>query len=201
MEQFETRLRRRVACLPAGLQAHIRRVQGIAQELARRHGVDPRQADLAALAHDVARAMSDDELLRQAAQLGLPIGLVERRVPVLLHGPVGAELLRVADGLDDPSLYHAVYWHTTGHAGLDPLGRVVFLADKLDPQKIDRYPYLLLLRLLAEQDLEGAMLEFLSREMAALASQGEMVHPAMVEARNGLLAGRASTSLSKEGSP
>jgi nicotinate-nucleotide adenylyltransferase len=114
---------------------------------------------------------------------------------------VGAESLRLTDGLDDFSLYHAVYWHTTGHAGLDPVGQVVFLADKLDPQKSGRYPYLPMLRDLAEVDLERAMLEFLSREMISLASQERMVHPAMVEARNGLLARRASAVPISGGSP
>ena len=91
-----------------------------------------------------------------------------------------------------------MYWHTTGHASLDPVGQVVFLADKLDPQKIGRYPYLPLLRQMAMEDLERAMLEFLSREIVSLASQGQMVHPAVVEARNGLLARR---SPARPGSP
>jgi predicted HD superfamily hydrolase involved in NAD metabolism len=142
------------------------------------------------MAHDVARAMPDDELLRQAEEFGLPIGPVDRSVPLLLHGPVGAELLRVTDGLDDPSVYQAVYWHTSGHAELDLLGQVVFLADKLDPQKIERYPYLPYIRKCAEADLEGAMREFLGWEVASLTSRGIEVHPAMAEARDGLLARR-----------
>jgi HD superfamily phosphohydrolase YqeK len=120
--------------------------------------------------------------------------LVEQRVPVLLHGPVGAELLRLEDGLADFSIYQAVYWHTTGHACLDPLGQVVFLADKLDPQKAGRYPYQPLLREIAAEDLDRAMLEFLGRELVSLTSQGQMVHPAMVEARNGLLARQPVTT-------
>lgn len=182
------RLQARLAALPAGLQSHIQRVKDIAQELALRHGVDPRQAALGALCHDVARAMPDAELLRRAAELELPIGLLEQRVPLLLHGPVGAELLRRDDGLADSSIYQAVYWHTTGDACLDSLGQIVFLADKLDSQKIGRYPYQPLLREIAMEDLDRAMLEFLSRELISLAGQGQMVHPAMVEARNGLLA-------------
>ncbi len=188
------RLQARLAVLPAGLQAHVHRVKDLAQELACRHGVDPRQAALGALAHDVARAMPGGELLRRAAALELPMGLVERQAPVLLHGPVGAELLRLEDGLDSPTLYWTVYWHTTGHAGLDPLGQVVFLADKLDPQKIGRYPYLPLLRRIAMEDLDRAMLEFLSRELVSLTRQGQLVHPAMVEARNGLLARQPQTA-------
>ena len=190
MEELLNRIQRRVRALPAGLQAHIHRVEEIARELALPHGIEQERAALGMLAHDVARAMGDDELLRRAVELGLPIGTVEREVPILLHGPVGAELLSREDGLAD--LHGAVYWHTTGHPTLDVLGKVVFLADKLDPQKVNMYPYQPLLKQLALEDLDRAMLEFLTRETISLASRGLLVHPMVVEMRNHLLATSAS---------
>lgn len=187
MHSLEQQIQQRVDALPAGLQAHIYRVRDIARELAPRHDVDPEQAALGMLAHDVARAIPDQELLGHAAALGLPVGLVDRQVPVLLHGPVGAELLQRENSSLDQSLYGAVYWHTTAHPSLDRLGQVVFLADKLDPQKLPRYPYQPHLRQLAMEDLDQAILEFLTRETISLASRGQMVHPTMVETRNYLL--------------
>mgnify|MGYP002526805504 CR=1 FL=1 len=157
-------IQRRVDRLPAGLQAHIHRVVEIARELAVCHGIDQEQAALAALAHDVARAMTDGELLRRAAGMGLPIGVVDRRVPILLHGPVGAEILQQEAGLTDISIYKAVYWHTTANPDLDELGKVVFIADKLDPAKINSYPYLPQIRQMAFQDLDRAILHFLTRD-------------------------------------
>ncbi len=182
------RIQQRVRRLPKGLQAHIYRVMDIARDLAQRHGMDPERASLGMLAHDVARAMSDKELIQGATELGLPIGVVESRVPVLLHGPVGAEILHREDGLADDMLYLAVYWHSTGHPSLDPLGKLVFLADKLDPQKISYYPYIPLLRELALDDLDRALLEFLTRETIARISKGELVHPASYELLNSLVA-------------
>ena len=179
---------RRVDRLPAGLQAHIHRVVEIARELAVCHGINQEQAALAALAHDVARAMTDGELLRRAAGMGLPIGVVDRRVPILLHGPVGAEILQQEAGLTDISIYKAVYWHTTANPDLDELGKVVFIADKLDPAKIDSYPYLPQIRQMAFQDLDRAILHFLTRQAMDRLNRGELVHPVMVETRNALLA-------------
>ncbi len=181
-------IQRRVDRLPAGLQAHIHRVVEIARELAVCHGIDQEQAALAALAHDVARAMTDGELLRRAAGMGLPIGVVDRRVPILLHGPVGAETLQQEAGLTDISIYKAVYWHTTANPDLDELGKVVFIADKLDPAKIDSYPYLPQIRQMAFQDLDRAILHFLTRQAMDRLNRGELVHPVMVETRNALLA-------------
>ena len=181
-------IQRRVDRLPAGLQAHIHRVVEIARELAVCHGINQEQAALAALAHDVARAMTDGELLRRAAGMGLPIGVVDRRVPILLHGPVGAEILQQEAGLTDISIYRAVYWHTTANPDLDELGKVVFIADKLDPAKIDSYPYLPQIRQMAFQDLDRAILHFLTRQAMDRLNRGELVHPVMVETRNALLA-------------
>ena len=181
-------VQRRVDRLPAGLQAHIHRVVEIARELAVCHGINQEQAALAALAHDVARAMTDGELLRRAAGMGLPLGVVDRRVPILLHGPVGAEILQQEAGLTDISIYKAVYWHTTANPDLDELGKVVFIADKLDPAKIDSYPYLPQIRQMAFQDLDRAILHFLTRQAMDRLNRGELVHPVMVETRNALLA-------------
>ena len=186
-------VQRRVARLPAGLQAHIHRVVEIARELAVCHGINQEQAALAALAHDVARAMTDGELLRRAAGMGLPIGVVDRRVPILLHGPVGAEILQQEAGLTDISIYKAVYWHTTANPDLDELGKVVFIADKLDPAKIDSYPYLPQIRQMAFQDLDRAILHFLTRQAMDRLNRGELVHPVMMETRNALLAASGVT--------
>ena len=199
MAELVERIEQRVRALPAGLQAHVGRVKEIARELASCHGIDQERAALGMLAHDVARAMADDELLRRAVELGVPIGTVERMMPLLLHGPVGAELLAREDGLTDPDLHGAVCWHTTGHPTLDGLGKVVFLADKLDPQKVHMYPYQPLLRQLALQDLDRAMLEFLTRETISLASRGLMVHPMVIETRNHLLATAAPVEISSVG--
>ena len=112
----------------------------------------------------------------------------------MLHGPVGAEILRWEDGLDstgaDLGLYRAVYWHTTSHPILDDLGKVVFLADKLDPNKRKRYPYQPQILELARANLDAAILEFLTRQVADLNDRGHIVHPVMLEARNALLAGQ-----------
>jgi predicted HD superfamily hydrolase involved in NAD metabolism len=177
----------RLEPLPEGLRRHIYRVQKVALELARQHEVDGEKTRLAALAHDIARAMKGEDLLRKARELGIAVHPVEAEVPILLHGPVAAETLRLTDGLEDQDIYEAVYWHSTAREGLGPAAKVVYLADKLDPQKVSRYPFLPELRALAMKSLDRAILEFLSRELVSLLRQGSLVHPTSVEARNELV--------------
>ena len=194
---IESRIGQRVSALPTGLQAHIARAQDVARELAPYHRVNPDRAALGILAHDVARAMPGPELIAQANRFALPIAPVEQAVPLLLHGPVGAEILRVEDGLDsdgsEADLYQAVYWHTTFHPNLlDDVGKVVFLADKLDPNKRKRIPYQPEIMELAKENLDAAILEFLSRQVIDLTARGKEVHPMMLEARDSLRAGVGS---------
>ena len=76
------------------------------------------------------------------------------------------------------------YWHTTGSDTLDEIGKIVFLADKLDPQKNKKYPYQKYLYELAGSNLDLAMFEFLRREVDSLIQRGNQVHPRMMESRD-----------------
>ena len=181
------RLQGRLESLPDGLQAHIYRVRDVAMELANRHSIDPERAELGALAHDVCRAVPGGDLLRMSSEMGVDVSEVEQDFPLLLHGPVGAELLRREEGLTGHGLYEAIRWHSTAHPSLDSLGKLVFLADKLDPQKIRHYPNRQRLKELALRDLYGATREYLTQELTRYASKGGLIHPASVEARNELL--------------
>ena len=70
---------------------------------------------------------------------------------------------------------------------MDDLCKLVFLADKLDPYKASVYSYQAELYDMALENLDLALLEFLSREMTGRFSRGETVHPASVDARNSLI--------------
>jgi len=159
----------------------------MALELARRHGVDAAKVELAALGHDLYRAAQDDDLLEEARAAGLAIDLVEERVPMLLHGPLAAHQLRRDCGVTDPEVLEAVCWHSTSCPGMGSVGLAVFLADKLDPQKMEAMPGLKRVAELAQESLERAALEYLTAELTWLLGQGRLVHPASSEARNDLL--------------
>ena len=179
--------RERFESLPSKLRAHIFRVRDVGLNLASRHGIDEERAELAILGHDVARAAKKGEILRQAERFGLSPLNVELRAPVTLHGPVGAELLKHEDGLDDEEILAAVRYHTTGHPSLTQLGLLVFIADKLEPRKIKSYPYQHELHHIARESLHQAVLEFLCRESALRLQQRRPVHPNSVATVNALL--------------
>jgi predicted HD superfamily hydrolase involved in NAD metabolism len=187
MSELPPPLQARLDALPAGLQAHISRVREIARALAVTHGINGDLADLTAAAHDVARHLPGRQLIEEAERLGVSINNVERQVPILLHGPVGAGWLRNDGGLSDRDALEGVHWHTTAHPDLAPVGQVVFIADKLDPHKAKSYPFQAEVREAAEQGLADGVLMFLDHSFRAHLERGELLHPMSTDTRNSIL--------------
>ena len=173
--------------LPTGLQAHIAAVQRTSADLAQRHGLDVATAELAAQAHDICRTLKGPDLVASARRFKLPVSPADLALPIFLHGPVGAEVLRREYGLDDDAILNPIRYHTMGRAGMSGLEKVLFLADKLDPSKIGRYPFITEVAELAKEDLDQAMLLFVDAQAKAFIEQGSFVHPGMMEARNDAL--------------
>jgi len=183
-------LRAHIQGLPGGLRRHIAAVAAEARRLARLHGVDEDRAMMAALTHDIARAMEPEEILRLARELGLNPNEVEEAAPILLHGPVAARLLASRYGVEDEEVLASARWHSTGRAGMSAVEKVLFLADKVEPGKVAGRPDLEEVRRLAETDVDGAVLRYLDLQLVEAVRQGWPLHPDAVAARNELILSR-----------
>jgi HD superfamily phosphohydrolase YqeK len=67
------------------------------------------------------------------------------------------------------------------------LEKIVFMADKLDPRKEGRDPFQESLRILAYEDLDAAVVQFLEAQIRHLLDRQGLLHPAALDARNFLL--------------
>ena len=187
MSDLPPAVEKRLRELPEGLREHIERSREVGRSLAAAFGVDVAKVDLGVAAHDLARAMKPDDLLAEARRIGLDLHPVETRHPVLLHGAVAAYWLEHEDDLTDPEVLEAVRWHTTGRRGMGDVAKVVFLADKLDPVKVEHYAYLEGVASDLERGLDDAILRLLDQELAYFIREGMLVHPESVELRNELI--------------
>ena len=182
-------LQARLDALPEGLRNHINRVRDIARDLASAHAIDQDLAELTAAAHDIARHIPGPQLIEEAERLGWAINTVERSVPVLLHGPVGAGWLAEEGALNDPAVLEGVRWHTTAHPDLCPVGQIVFIADKLDPHKAKAYPFQETVRTAAYTNLQDGALAFLDGMIQQHVDNGHLIHPLATDTRNAILLG------------
>jgi predicted HD superfamily hydrolase involved in NAD metabolism len=144
--------------------AHILGVARTAGRLARAHGVDPLQARIAGLLHDLARLYPGERLLRECAERGMPIDAFEQANPVVLHARLGAELAHEEFGVADEAILAAIRKHTLAAATMSPLDEILYLADGLEPGRdfIGRADILAL----AFDDLAAAMAAHLTEALA-----------------------------------
>jgi predicted HD superfamily hydrolase involved in NAD metabolism len=174
--------------VPTGLMAHSARVVALAERFARRHGADLAVTLRAAQGHDLLRAVADAELLRMAEARGIEILPVERDQPVLLHGPLGALELAERFRLHDPRVLDAVRYHTTGHPEYGLEAWAMFVADKVEPKKLEAWPALGRLLDLADRSLEEAALAYLELSAERARAEGWAVHPLADRTRAALAA-------------
>ncbi len=183
----EGRLRQAVDSLPRGLRDHILRVEVESARLAERHGVDVQRAKISALGHDLVRHKSDEELLHLAADYDFSPDEVEQNTPILVHGPVAARILSVDFGMSDGDVLAGVDCHSTARADMAPIEKVLFLADKIEPHKLERSPDWRVVYDLAEDDLDAGLLRFLDLQLEQAVRRSWLVHRRSLEARNQLL--------------
>ncbi len=184
---LEERLRRAVDGLPEGLRAHILRVEYESMWLAERHGVDPARASLSALGHDLVRHLKGPELLALASVYRLQPDEIEVASPILTHGPIAAQILAQDYGFEDPDIIAGIDCHTTARAGMTPVEQVLFVADKVEPNKLAREPALGDVRQAAHDSLDAAVLRYLDMNIEKSLQKGWLLHPRTLEARNDLL--------------
>ena len=110
--------------------------------------------------------------------------------PILLHGPLAVPILQEQYGVIDADVLGAVAYHTTAHAGMTPLQKLLFIADKIEPEKRARAEEIDRVAVLAVRDLDGALLAYLEYHIAYAIGTGWPLHPNTIAARNELLARR-----------
>ncbi len=161
---------------------HVLAVAACAAELAELHGGDRREAETAGLLHDYARELAAEELLQIAESRGLIRYELERRVPVLLHGPVGAILVRSELGVESLSVLRAIETHTVAAPGMDQLAKIIYLADLIAEGR--NCPIAKKLRMVAPDDLDQALRLALAFSIRYLLKTGKLIHPQTVAAWN-----------------
>ncbi len=161
---------------------HVIRVARVAQRLADCYGADAETAEFAALAHDLGVVVPDRDKLALARQMGIEVGTVEQRKPMLLHGPIAAAVLAEKLEVRDEDVLNAVRYHTTLRAGASKLEKIVFLADKIafDPSADHGGVYLA--KLEARPSLDGKALVYLEFVLDQAGQPGWIVHPNAIAA-------------------
>ncbi len=162
---------------------HVLGTEQEAIRLAERYGADVEKARVAALLHDCTKRLDMEEQLALCRQYGIRLDALEQQALKLLHAKTGAAIARDVFGVDD-EIYRAIWWHTTGHAGMTLLEKIMYLADYIEPSR--DFPGVDKLRAVCYKDLDEGLLMGLEMTIEEMTSMGNPVHHATIEARDAL---------------
>ena len=153
---------------------HTLGVEKTAREMARVFGEDEEKAALAGLLHDCAKCMPLSQMIKAAKHADVDPVMKESKA--LMHAVAGRCVAQEVYGVQDGDVLGAIRWHTTGHAGMTRLEKIIYLADVIEPNR-KPYPGLEALRALCMQDLDGAMHTALCQSLEHVREQGKTLHP------------------------
>ncbi|WP_231133440.1 bis(5'-nucleosyl)-tetraphosphatase (symmetrical) YqeK [Capillibacterium thermochitinicola] len=164
---------------------HSLRVMNFARELARHYQIPEEPVAVAALMHDVAREKDGPEMLALASSYQIPILPLDKKAPVLLHGQVGAELLKREWAITAEPVLEAVAYHVTGAPKLGIVGELTIIADFAEPAR--QFFAAQVARELAFRNRLAALKYIYTQKIRYILDAGFLLHPLTLEARNMLL--------------
>ncbi len=109
-----------------------------AQKLAKLYNQDEKKAYLAGLIHDCAKNQDDFKLI-DIIKNEIKTGFLESELknPKTYHAIVGAYFVKKIFEIDDNEIISAVRNHTIGSVDMTIFDKIIFLADKIEPNTRD----------------------------------------------------------------
>lgn len=157
-----------------------------AEELAKRFHLDEQKAYLAGLLHDCAKLFKKEEMVKIAKDLNLDEEEIHNYK--VLHAPVSAYVAQKEFGIEDKEILSAIRWHTLGHIQMTKFEKIIFLADKIEPNTRDAEYREQVLRMLDEEHgLDKAILICYKETIASLLRRDFKVPHATIDIYNTLL--------------
>lgn len=108
-----------------------------AKSLAEKFDLNTEKAYIAGLLHDCAKCFSNEKLL-EIIHENLNVEECEMLNYKTLHAPVSAFIAEKEFGVEDKEILSAIRWHTLGKLEMTDFEKIVFLADKIEPNTRDR---------------------------------------------------------------
>lgn len=160
-------------------------VMNKAIELAKIYGEDEDKAALAGLTHDIAKEISDEEAFEIAKQNNINLDEIQKRKTRLLHGIIGAIIVKEKYGFDE-QIQNAIKYHTAAYYNMDMLAKIIYVADKIEETR-KPFEKLEIWRETAKTDIDKTIILIINFVTERIIEENGLIHPTMIETRNYLL--------------
>ncbi len=157
-----------------------------ARKLANQYKQEEQTVMLTALAHDIAKEMTQEEFVAYSKENDVKLEEIDLYAPAILHAKIGADIVKKKYSFTK-EMQEAIYYHTTGRINMSMLDKIVFLADKSEERRkgtdADK-----LRELIEKEGLEKAILWDIDYYSIPRTIQKQrVIHPYSIEARNDII--------------
>ena len=153
-----------------------------ALKLADLNGVSREKAEIAALAHDVAKNLSKEEMLKIINDNNIVLSNVEKENMNLWHSIIAPVVSKEKLGITDEEILDAVRWHTTGKENMSILAKIIYIADMIEPGRC--FPGLEDIRKKTFENLDNGVYTGLTHSIEFLLSKNLLIDENTIKARN-----------------
>lgn len=181
--QFKTLSKKMKKCLKEKRFRHSVGVAYTAAALAMRYEANIYDAMIAGILHDCAKQYDGMELLSMCDKYGILPTEAQRIMPELLHARVGSAIAKKKYGIKNEDILNAIASHTTGHADMSILEKILFIADYIEPHR-EEAPNLAEVRKEAFIDIEKAIVMACESTIVYVSGRGASIDPATEETLN-----------------
>lgn len=158
-----------------------------AKELAVKYNLDKDKAYLAGLLHDAAKCFETENLRSIIKDENLDVSCAEFDNKKTLHAPVSAFVAKTQFNITDEEILSAIRWHTLGKLEMSDFEKVIFIADKIEPNTRDcEYRKTMLNILNEENGLNKALLRCYKETIKSLVERDLKICIETVEIYNKL---------------
>lgn len=157
-----------------------------AKGLAEKYNLDCEKAYLAGLLHDCAKCFSNEKLL-DIIHKNLDVEECEMLNYKTLHAPVSAYISEKEFNIQDKEVLSAIRWHTLGKLEMSDFEKIIFLADKIEPNTRDKeYSECIRALLNEENGLNKALLKCYKETIKSLVKRDLKISMLTIEIYNKL---------------
>lgn len=103
-----------------------------AKQLAQKYNLSEEKAYIAGLLHDCAKCFAKEKLL-EIINNNLKVEESEMLNYKTLHAPVSAYIAEKEFNIKDSEILSAIRWHTLGKINMTDFEKIIFIADKIEP--------------------------------------------------------------------
>jgi len=161
---------------------HTLGVADTAIKLAKLNGISEVKAEIAGLAHDVAKNLSKARIKEIIEENNIILSQLEENNSDLWHSIIGHLEAKDKLGIEEEEILDSIRWHTTGKEDMSVLAKIIYISDMIEPNR--KFEGIEDIRKSTFEDLDKGVYLGLTHSIKFLLSKNLLIDENTIKARN-----------------